>query len=171
MMRRAVQPGPGKGGAHSVWERRLQQQPDKRGGQRPGVGPCQREKEQSSGGRCMCHAELCCPGQRFSPSVSRPHVRCPCWGPPAPGTSPCTRAHLFSHPCPQSPSLSQGLGIRPLPDLSPTSPHPHPGPRPPPWEAPGLPTAPPRSRGGREAEGPGLRSDPCSPWVFSPQLQ
>lgn len=126
MMRRAVQPGPGKGGAHSVWERRLQQQPDKRGGQRPGVGPCQREKEQSSGGRCMCHAELCCPGQRFSPSVSRPHVRCPCWGPPAPGTSPCTRAHLFSHPCPQSPSLSQGLGIRPLPDLSPSPPRPPP---------------------------------------------
>ena len=53
MMQRAVQSGPGKGGTRVVWEWRPQQQPDMRGGQRPGVGPCQREKEQRSGaGAC-----------------------------------------------------------------------------------------------------------------------
>ena len=53
MMQRAVQSGPGKGGTRVVWEWRPQQQPDMRGGQRPGVGLCQREKEQRSGaGAC-----------------------------------------------------------------------------------------------------------------------
>lgn len=66
-MWQAVQLGSGKGGARAVWEQRPQQQPDKRGGQRPRVGPRQGEKEQSSGGRCMCHAGLGCPGRPASP--------------------------------------------------------------------------------------------------------
>ena len=79
-----------------------------------GRGPVSEGEGAEVGGRCMCHAGLCCPRRYFSPTASRPHVRCPRWGPPAPGTPPCTGLTPSLIPV-QSPSLSQGLGIRPLP--------------------------------------------------------